>query len=647
MNYTNSKINILVNNKTYSFAYSYKTDSIFQDLIEYFSYLCPALNICQCYHFRAAQYDNQLENQYQNIPKNSKISDYSYYLNNLQLFNNQNECHHKNNNFLLYSKFNLFNLYANQSNVLSQKNKEIEDLKKKNQLLIQAINGDLEKIKSLKNLGIIDKNFIPNINHVGINKENNQIQMAANNNNKKLKFIDFYDVIAHIDSIKDINKGWRIEMSKRAEQNYKDYKTQKVLKIGVIGNANKGKSFLLSKISKMNFPSGMSIKTEGLSIKYPDLTLFKDRKIALLDSAGLETPVLIMDEKEKDKDKKNEIFKEKSREKLITELFLQNYIINNSDILIVVVDSLSFSEQKLLMKVKKEMERAKRKIPLYIIHNLKTFTSKEQIDQYIKDTLLRSATFTLEPGHNISTKMKNNSDICYYDEICQDKEQKIVHLIYANESSSAGKLYNQYALDYIENSYQQVSGLQPFDVIETIKERYIKVSKDIKEKTEKEERLNMDSFDNSDPNIIKLKDQNEIILKKCLIDELGFSNFKANGFEPMYNIYSKDDKIIVRVEAPGNCTLKSKIEIQGEYNVIKLTGEKMKDKEPENSDKNIFNLRENGKYVLEIPLKIGEYRLRSKAPIQDYKRGVYILEYDLETFDNGTEEIEIPEDKLI
>ena len=43
----------------------------------------------------------------------------------------------------------------------------------------------------------------------------------------------------------------------------------------------------------MNLPSGMSIKTEGLSIKYPDTSIFKDRNIALLDSAGLETPVLI------------------------------------------------------------------------------------------------------------------------------------------------------------------------------------------------------------------------------------------------------------------------------------------------------------------------------------------------------------------
>lgn len=181
MNYTNSKINIFVKHNTYSFSYSYNKDTTFQDLIEYFSYLCPSLNICQCYHF---QLYNILMNRYQKISKNSKLSDYSSYLNNLQLFTNQNICQHDNDNFLLYSKLNLFTLYANQSNALSEKNKEIEDLKKKNQLLIQAINGDLEKIKSLKSLGVLDKNFTHNSNHVGINKKNNEIQMAANNNKK-------------------------------------------------------------------------------------------------------------------------------------------------------------------------------------------------------------------------------------------------------------------------------------------------------------------------------------------------------------------------------------------------------------------------------------------------------------------------------
>ena len=217
--------------------------------------------------------------------------------------------------------------------------------------------------------------------------------------------IDFYDVIVHINSVKDINKGWKIQMNDKGKRNYEKYKNENILKLGVIGNANKGKSYILSKISKINLPSGMSIKTEGLSIKYPDLKLKDNRKIVLLDSAGLETPVLISDvesmKKEENEIKdRNELFKEKSRAKLITELFLQNYIVNNSDILLVVVDCLSYSEQKLLMKIKKEIERSNKKSNLYVIHNLKTYTSIKQVQDYIDKTLLKSATFTLVEGQN-------------------------------------------------------------------------------------------------------------------------------------------------------------------------------------------------------------------------------------------------------
>ena len=243
-------------------------------------------------------------------------------------------------------------------NNLNFKDAEINDLKnenkklkKENALLVAGINGDLEIIQRLKKLGIQDDNLKEKKNLIKINSYTNEI--IGNQTFVKPNFVDFYDIIVHIDSIKEINKGWKIEMNQIGEQNYQKYKNEKVIKIGVIGNANKGKSFILSKISKMDLPSGMSIKTEGLSIKYPGLDLCKDRRIALLDSAGLETPVLISDESQKDINK-NDLFKEKSREKLITELFLQNYIINNSDILVIVVDSLSFSEQKLLIKKKKE-----------------------------------------------------------------------------------------------------------------------------------------------------------------------------------------------------------------------------------------------------------------------------------------------------
>ena len=53
----------------------------------------------------------------------------------------------------------------------------------------------------------------------------------------------------------------------------------------------------------------------------------------------------------------------------------------------------------------------------------------------------------------------------------------------------------------------------------------------------------MNSFENSNSKLIKLKNENVIILKQCFIDELGFSNLKPNGFEPKYNIFKVDNKI--------------------------------------------------------------------------------------------------------
>ena len=529
----------------------------------------------------------------------------------------------------LGNKNNLINDLKKNENILKD---ESEKLNKENALLAAGINGDLDKIVKLKELGLKGDNLKEKENLFKINPENNEI--VGNQKFEKPIFADFYDVIVHIDSIKDINKGWQIEMNQNGEQNYQKYKNEKVIKIGVIGNANTGKSFILSKISKMQFPSGFSIKTEGLSIKYPDTTLFYDRRIALLDSAGLEYPVLISDEYEKDINK-NDLFKEKSREKLITELFLQNYIMYYSDILIIVVDSLSFSEQKLLMKIKKEMERAKINTPLYIIHNLKSFTSKEQVKDYIDSSLLKSATFTLEEGHKISTKKEEvNKGIYFYEkdkdkEKDKNKERKIYHLIYANENSEAGKFYNQFTLNFIENSYQTVTDLESFDVIDTIKERYMAISKDIIEKTGNEEKITKESFDNSTPNMIKLNSDKEIILKKCLIDELGFSNFKANSFEPTYNIYKKDNKIIVRVEVPGKTVIKAGLEISGEYNIIKIMGEKLLDKEPGKLDDNIHNTREYGNFYLDLHLKTEEYLLSQEGPEIKDKKGVYIFEFKL------------------
>jgi len=449
--------------------------------------------------------------------------------------------------------------------------------------------------------------------------------------------IEFYDVIVCIQSIKDVIKGWNVIFSERFK-NYKEiFINDKELKIGIIGNSNKGKSFILSKLSKIQLPYGTSIKTEGLSIKYPDLEKYKNRKIALLDSAGLETPVVkthnenyIINEKEqninieKQEKIRSEYFKEKSREKLITELFLQNYIIHNSDILIVVVGLLTYSEQKLLNRIKIELKRAKLNKTLYIIHNLMTYTTIEQVESYINDTLLKSATFELEKHIQIDTKIESQNGVRYFEKY---SKPQIFHLIFANEYSEAGRYYNENTLSFLENSYEKITDLEGFNIIKTVKERFKEVSKDIIENLQGE--IEFDDYSDS-MNLIRLKNNQEITLKKCFIDELGFSNIRANGFEPNYSYYKTNNQIVIKVEAPGNCNIESTIQFSGEYIFIKISGKKDRDEESSKFEDKIFNGREYGHFSLDIPLKQENFYIKNEQPTIEKKDGIFILVYQLE-----------------
>ena len=282
--------------------------------------------------------------------------------------------------------------------------------------------------------------------------------------NKPLE--DFYDIIIDINSVRRVStEGWKVEFTEKGLEKYNEYKDKDLILIGVIGNNNKGKSFLLSKISKIKLLSGTNIETKGLSVKYPDLKGFAGRQIILLDSAGLETPVLkskkVMelnkekieeenkekneiisekenvqkdeeilidkieneDEKEEDDDiegkkkkKSNQIdeeikkikeFRDNSSDKIITELFLQNFIVKNCDILLLVVGKLTYSEQKLIIKIKDECKK-QNKSRLFIVHNLQEFRKVEQVQNYIKDTLLNCSTFNLKIRQNITTQKTND-----------------------------------------------------------------------------------------------------------------------------------------------------------------------------------------------------------------------------------------------
>ena len=527
------------------------------------------------------------------------------------------------------SKIEIYEKYRKE--IYQLKNKLIKEINKRDQRIkeledyIKGLTVNLDKNKYNK-AKLIETN-ISIINNKNKKQKSNIIKFEENNFfDSNRNFEDFYDIIININSIKEINKGWEIKINKRGENQLDLFRHEKALIIGVIGNSNKGKTFLLSKISKINLPFGYSIKTEGLSVKYPELEEFKDRRIILLDSAGLETPLIFNNIN--DLNINNEILKENIKDKVMTELFLQNYIIHNSDILIIVVGILTYSEQKLLNRIKKEMKRLKINKTLYIIHNLMTYTTIKQVEDYINNCLLKSATFILEKKINITTELKRDSGVCYYE--TNTNNQKIFHLIFANEGSEAGEYYNNYTLNFIEESYKTITEIKSFDVIETIKERFIEVSKKIMKNNPNFSKTDfLDTKNMLKQKQFKLENNNNFNLKQCYIDELGFSNIKDNEFNPYYNYYIKNNYLIIRIEAPGNVDIEYNISYDAEYTIIELDGYKRLDKEPKNLTDNIFNSRQFGNFQINIFLH-SEHNIKNRKPIIFSKSGILIIKFELE-----------------
>ena len=587
------------------------------------------------------------------------------------------------------------------NNLKNEKEIEKEKYEKENQLKLEEINKHKEKIEKLNKekevikkegeiLGSIDpgnlrlltkygliKNIKSNSNALEIDSEN---RIKINNHDtNEVVFEDFYDLIVNIKSIKDIDKGWELKMNERGLENYHKYKKVKVIKIGIIGNSNKGKSFILSKLSKIKLPSGADIRTEGLSIKYPEIKEFKNRKIVLLDSAGLETPVLTeeiseyikdnIQEKEspENKEKKSEdeennnnandnnsnkddpsiidnnqkidlndncekAFKEKSKEKIMTELFLQNYIMHNSDILILVVGILTYSEQKLINRIKTEMKNQKIEKPLFIIHNLVLYDTVDKVEKHIENVLLKCATFRLEKAEKFNTGLGIENGVHYYE---KDSKPIIYHLIMANDLSDAGEYYNPFTIKFIENSFQYLTDLKNYDVIESLKERFITLSKDYFEAPiSKGQLLDDESIFKNKQLSLKHneKEKNEIQLKCCLIDELGFSNFKGNGFIPKYNYFKNGDFICLRVEVPGNYKINcGKLKYRGEYTIIPINGEKIKDNTPQKIEENLYTTREFGKFEVNIYLQTEKFNIKNEKVNPKTQNGVAVFNFALQT----------------
>ena len=208
------------------------------------------------------------------------------------------------------------------------------------------------------------------------------------------------------------------------------------------------------------------INTKGLSLKYYD-------RHVLLDSSGFECPVLINEINQNEESESNNQMLDKSRDKLFTENFIQNYIIQYSNVLILVFGILSLSEQKLLIRIKKVYKEILTKQPekkLIIIHNLQTYETKEEVDTYIKETLLKSASFKVK-----KTKQNFvNEDIDFLHDV---EDNSIYHLIYAREGSIAGEFYNNSTINAIKTMNIMNTNAGKYDYQQTLNDHIKNMSK--------------------------------------------------------------------------------------------------------------------------------------------------------------------------
>ena len=572
--------------------------------------------------------------------------------------------------YLLKSRFNDGKIYFGTD-------EEIMNyfIKKKNKFLGKLNSeSDVKQIKTLQNkLNKVEKNIlqIKDDQIKDLELKNSNLQKAVNDfkaehsksvswdNQFKPKYDnrsaeDFYDIIVNINSIKGIKYGWKIKYNEIGKKRYDELKNKESLKIGIIGNGNKGKSFFLQKLSEVELPKGTSIKTEGLSLKYPK---FKDsnNNIILLDSAGLETP-LLKDENIKDKlespkegnsstpnseqEKKMDFpqmvndLSTIAKDKALTELFLQNFIMIESDILIAMVGILTYSEQKLLNRIKADLKKRKKNYSLYVIHNLQTYVEKEQVENYINETLLNCATFELKERKDIyiHEKEKKMNDT-YYVEVFkeQDTSQKIFHLIFANDSSNAGNYYNEFTLEFLRKRFNDTTQITSFPLVDKIKESFQKMSTEMLEN--KIEELN---FSNEE-DCIKLMTDKDIILKRCFVNELGISFLQGNGYEPKYSYFCKDNKMFILVEVPGKSEkISIKCKLIQSYYYFTITGIKKvdEDKDIKDSTKR-FNSREQGNFFLQFPVLVEDFMLASTKceKFERKENGILQFEFRLQESD--------------
>ena len=441
-----------------------------------------------------------------------------------------------------------------------------------------------------------------------------------------------YDIVIDINSIRYLQtKGWEILYPNgRKEELNKIIESSEKCIVSILGHSNRGKTFILQRISGLNLESGYQIQTKGLSIKLAEKT-----NILLLDTAGTNVPLLIEEGAPDPRNDKNFLQNELyyiNLCQIITNYILQTFIIKIAEVLICVVGMLTASEQVFLNKVKKNCRNKKK---LIVIHNLTKCYKKEEIEIYKQKILLNNIIDKYEEKPIPSFDEKINFYNNYYIEKDEDgtgHQYNVLHFIFGNDFSEEIKPYNDSTIKFIKD-YIDTKINKSLNLFEKLIEHVTDISSSVLTKELTSITLNNDN----------IKCSEEIRPKEIIADELDNIIFIGKDYEPSYGYYKKNGQFIISINICSKLkenSLKVKHKVDKdvkEYTIFKISGERLIQGEKNNDNVKIFkpfiNKRENlKKFKLNFKVKLKEdfdITLLDSQYKKNIKYGILFLSFNI------------------
>ena len=437
-----------------------------------------------------------------------------------------------------------------------------------------------------------------------------------------------YDIIINIDSLKTQNYGWDIETSKFA-LSHENSKTNFSI-IGLVGPENIGKTFILNKICDYDLPSGANVNTKGLSVKY------SNKGFLCLDSAGMQTPVYYYEPKllkrfltEKENVKLDgEIRRQMINDRTITDIFIQDFILEVCEVILIVIGQLSQNDQKFIERISNKYHAKKR---IIILHNFSNLYSVQDVENKIQKDII-------EAFDTIQRNIPQTSLCEFIEKSSDSKKENISHLVLGVDWSESGQKYNEATFNYLRDILETRIDKKKFDLVKSLtsffEENYRLYLQFQKRPTE---RISLKYNEKGEKGSLMIDSKESYEISNPIFNSLG--SLITN---PPYEVFEKKDKYIVLIELPNLDLKEIKMRLEKkkiEFCCLFVQGVK-KNSEigDENDNDKIISMRNSGEFSCLIPLgdNYNLFLMDSMVLKDMYKHGIL----SVEVFKKGnTEEI--------